>query len=256
MTRSSNAGQRLSVNPSTAAPARNRLLSELPEGARNRFIAQCEPVELEFGAHVGAAKAVCQYVYFPLTGFVSLLVGIHARPALEIGLVGNEGMVGATLALDVRDIALTAIVQGAGTALRIGAAQFVHALHSAPRLQGILKRYLYVQFTQVAVSAACIHFHDVDARLARWLLMSLDRSASEHLQLTHQYLANVLGVRRSAVTIAAGKLQQRGLIRYSRGDITVLSRRGLESASCSCYAEVCAQYEAYFPSRTVRMRDQ
>lgn len=244
------------MNSSTANPVKNRLLSELPRGARNRFVAQCEPVELEFGAHVGAAKAICQYVYFPLTGFVSLMIGINARPYLEIGLVGYEGMVGATLALDVRDVPLTAVVQGAGTALRISASQFVRALHSTPRLQGILKRYLYVQYAQVAVSAACTHFHDVDARLARWLLMSHDRSTSEHLQLTHQYLADTLGVRRSAVTIAAGKLQQRDYIRYTRGDITVLSRRGLESASCSCYAEACAQYAMYFPSRTVRDRDQ
>lgn len=244
------------MNPSMADPVRNRLLSELPKDMRNRVVAQCEPIELEFGTHVGTATALCQYVYFPLTGFFSLVVGIDARPELEVGLVGYEGMVGATLALDVHNMPLTAVVQSAGTALRISASRFVRALRSMPRLQSILQRYLYVQFTQVALSAACTHFHDVDARLARWLLMSHDRSTSEHLQITHQYLADTLGVRRSAVTIAAGKLQQREFIRYSRGDITVLSRPGLESASCSCYAALCTQYDACFPTHTVDARDQ
>ena len=176
--------------------------------------------------------------YFPLGGCFALVAGVGGRAALEMGLVGNEGMLGATLCLGVRSAPLRAVVRGSGTALRMGVPALERALREGPALRATLARYVYVVIAQLSQAAACARFHAVEARLARGLLAAHDRAPADRLASTHQVLADMLGVRRSAVTIAAVALQERGLIRYTRGTIDVLSRRRLEAASCECSAAV------------------
>ena len=220
----------------------NLLLGSLPRKERDRVMAHCEPVELLFGKVLCEPDRPFRYLYFPLGGFISLVTTLGPHRPLELALIGNEGMLGATQVLGVNSAPSRAVVQGSGSALRISPLQLRQALHECPRLLRTLKRYLYVLMTQLAQSVACGHFHEVEPRLARWLLMSHDRAHSDHLQLTHEFLADMLGVRRSGVTIAAGALQLRKLIHYSRGRITILDRKGLEAAACECYEALSEDY--------------
>jgi CRP-like cAMP-binding protein len=229
-----------------AAPVVNRLLDGLPHKLRNRILKRCEPIELTFGTILCKPDRRLRYVYFPLTGFISLVATVAGHPSLEMGLIGNEGMLGTTLVLGVNSARLQGVVQGSGTALRLSAAQLQRELQQSLALRRTLKRYLFVLLAQLAQTAACTRFHEIKARLARWLLLTHDRAHADHFHLTHQYLADMLGVQRSAVTIAAGSLQRRKLIRYSRGDIRVLDRRGLEAESCECYQAVVDDYRRLF----------
>jgi hypothetical protein len=227
-------------------PIVNRLLEVLPRAARERFLRQCEPVSLSFGTVVCERDRSYRHVYFPLGGFMSLVATVGSHPPLEIALIGNEGMVGATLVLGIKAARLQGIVQGAGTALRMPASRFRRAMRESPALRRVIRKYLYVELTQLSQSTACTRFHEAEARLARWLLMTHDRAHEDRFHLTHQYLADMLGVRRSAVTIAAGALQRRKLIRYARGKIEVVDRRGLEAASCECYQTAIGDYQRMF----------
>jgi len=177
-----------------------------------------------------------RHVYFPLEGFISLVVPIDGKPALEVGMVGREGMLGAQLALGVSTVPLHALVQGAGTACRIGTVAFRKQLAQSTAMQRTLNRYLYVMMGQLAASAACLRFHLIGPRLARWLLMSQDRAHTDHFHMTQEFLAYMLGVRRVGITQAAGSLQRSGLIAYHRGTLSVLDRPGLEATACACYA--------------------
>jgi CRP-like cAMP-binding protein len=157
-------------------------------------------------------------------------------------MVGREGMLGTQLALGVRAAPLHALVQGSGTAWRIGAVAFRRELAHNSALQRGLNRYVYVMMMQLASAASCLRFHQIGPRLARWLLMTQDRAHSDRFRITHEFLAYMLGVRRVGITAAASALQCRGLIEYHRGEIQVLNRRGLEAAACSCYAADRAAY--------------
>ena len=224
----------------------NRLLESLPRNTRDRFLGECEPVSLDFGTVICDRDRPYAHAYFPLGGFVSLVAKVGSHPPLEIALIGNEGMLGATLLLGVNTARLQSIVQGAGTAWRMPAPRFRRLLRANAALRDLTGRYLYTVMTQLSRSTACTRFHGVEARLARWLLMTHDRAHADRLHLTHQYLADMLGVRRSAVTIAAGSLQRRKLIHYVRGTIEVVDRKGLEAASCECYRTAIGDYERMF----------
>jgi len=217
-----------------AAPP-NRLLAALPPRLSARLIAASDGVDLKLGTVLNEANARITHVYFPTEGFVSLMVPVDGTSNLEVGLVGNEGMVGAPLILGMDRSPLRALVQGAGPAWRMSARAFTRELGLSAALRNLLHRYMQVRISQLAQTAACTRFHLVEARLARWLLMTQDRAHGDVFHVTHEFLAFMLGVRRVGVTRAATALQNRKLISYHRGEVSVLNRLGMEAASCSCY---------------------
>lgn len=227
---------------SSLSTAQNHLIELLPRKARSRLLGICEPVELVMAQVLSEVGIPTRYVYFPTQGFISLVTPINGTPMLEVGMVGREGMLGTQLALGVKAAPLHALVQGPGAAWRIGAVAFRRELAHSSALQRGLNRYVYVMMMQLASAASCLRFHQIGPRLARWLLMTQDRAHSNSFRITHEFLAYMLGVRRVGVTTAASELQRGGLIKYHRGEIQVLNRRGLEAAACSCYA---ADRDAY-----------
>jgi CRP-like cAMP-binding protein len=217
------------------ATIENHLIERLPRKDRARLLARCETVPLVLAQVLCDPGKAMRYAYFPVEGFVSMVAVVTASPGVEVGMVGREGMLGAHIALGVPSAPLHALVQGAGTARRIGARAFRAELAESAALRDSVNRYLYVLLSQLATSAACLRFHLIGPRLARWLLMSEDRSRSNSFRVTQEFLAYMLGVRRVGITAAAGVLQRSGLIEYHRGELTVVDRSGLEAAACSCY---------------------
>ena len=216
--------------------AENHLIESLPRADRTRLLSICEPTELVLSEVLCEPGKTTHHVYFPTDGFISLVTLVAGHPALEVGMVGREGMVGAQLALGVVTAPLRALVQGSGAAWRIATKAFQAELARSTALQRSLNRYVYVLMGQLATSAACLRYHLIGPRLARWLLMTQDRAHADTFRVTQEFLAYMLGVRRVGVTAAAGALQRSGLIAYTRGELTVLDRAGLEAAACSCYA--------------------
>ena len=216
----------------------------LPREDRQRLLAACDAVHLVMGQVLCEGAAAVRYAYFPVDGFISLLTRVENHPSLEVGMVGREGMCGATLALGVGRAPLLSVVQGPGAAWRIGAPALLAQMELSSSLRRNVQRYLFVVLEQMATSAACLHFHAISQRLARWLLMSQDRAHAPHFHVTHEFLASMLGVRRVGVTVAASGLQRQGLISYHRGEVQVLNRAGLEAAACSCYARQHLAYQA------------
>lgn len=213
----------------------NRLLSALPQKDREQLLSHCQQVELTFAEELYCAGELIPHVYFPTEGFITLMMPGTHNAEVEVGLVGDEGVLGITLILGVYVAPFHAVVQGAGSALRITVAAFLEVFEQSVALQVELKHYLSVSITQLGQTAACNRFHLVEARLARWLLMTQDRAHSNQFHITHVFLAYILGVRRVGVTKAASSLLKQKLISYKRGNITILNRMGLEAISCECY---------------------
>jgi CRP-like cAMP-binding protein len=188
-------------------------------------------------------KAPITHVYFPLEGMVSLVLTAGDGATLEAGVVGNEGAIGIPLFLGAERSPAKAFFQTPGECLRIGAEPFRAAVERGGQLAFMLKRYTHAMFVQLSQSVLCNRLHSIEERMARWILTTHDRLGSDVLNLTQEFVAQMLGVRRPSVTVVAGVLQQAGLIRYARGRIAVLDRARLEDASCECYGVVRAEFE-------------
>jgi len=221
---------------------KNLLIEALPRRDRDRLLEHCEHLELTLSDVLCEPDEPIRHVFFPTGSFISQIAPVDARASLEVGLVGDEGMLGTSLLLGVNIAPQRALVQGPGTAWRIKAAPFCRELERSLPLRRMASRYLYVTLRQVAQTAGCTHFHVIGARLARWLLMTSDRAHADRFYITHEFMSLMLGVRREGVTAAAGLLQKARLIQYVRGNVTILDRRGLKAAACTCYAEAKKTY--------------
>ena len=224
----------------------NQLLAALPKKEYQTLRSQLEEIPLVFEQTIYKPQAAISDVYFPNSGIISLLAGLNERTTLEVGMVGNEGIVGLAIFMGVKESQNRAVVQGAGSAMKMKATAFRRECNNGGALPRLLQRYTHSMLTQITQSAVCNQFHAVEARLARWLLMTHDRMQADEFQLTQEFLSNMLAVRRECVNKAAGKMQKRKLISYSRGQLTVLDRKGLEATSCGCY-EIIKKQSKRFP---------
>jgi CRP-like cAMP-binding protein len=228
---------------SEASPqAVNRLLAALPEAEYQRLIPHLEQVPLSFQQVLHEVGELVEYVYFPDQGIVSLLSTMADGSMVEVGLVGNDGVVGIPAALGDNIATTIATVQVPGSGMRMKASLLKSQFQRGGVLQSLLLRYMQALFAFVSQNAACNRLHHLDGRLARWLLLVYDRVKSNELPLTHEFMAQMLGVRRAGVTEAANMLQQGGMIRYTRGKITILNRAELEAASCECYEIIKGEF--------------
>ena len=229
------------VGKSLSQP-QNALLARLPRAELKAVLALCDTVELVFGTEIYQPGDSTSQVYFPRSGYLSLISSLPKTPKVEIGMVGREGFIGTQLVLGVPRAPWIVLVQGEGVAERMPALAFKKALEGAGVLKSVLMRYMATLMVQFSIAAPCLRFHEISPRLARWLLMTQDRADASVFRATHEYLSYMLGVRRAGVTEAAGALQRTGAIRYERGMVTVLDRALLEQAACSCYAADIAAY--------------
>lgn len=223
--------------------AANRVLASIPPSEYKRLRSQLEPVTVAFGQVLYEPGKAIRHVYFPVDCLISLLTAVDKRRSLEVGMVGNEGMAGMPFILGIGVSGVRALVQGGGNALRMASAPFRIEFDRNRALQDALYRYTYALMAQISQTAACNRFHEAEARLSRWLLMTRDRVESDDFPLTHEFLAHMLGLRREGVTEAASALKRRKLIAYSRGNIQILDVKGLKTAACSCYQIVKTVYD-------------
>jgi CRP-like cAMP-binding protein len=230
------------------SPKKNQLLAALPEAAWKRWAPHLEIIEMPLGQVLYESGTVLQHVYFPLTSIVSLLYVMENGASAEIAVVGNEGLVGVSLFMGGETTPSRAVVQSAGEGVRLEAQLMKDEFNRAGPVLHLLLRYTQALITQMAQTAVCNRHHSLDQQLCRWLLLSLDRLDGNDLTMTQELIANMLGVRREGVTSAALKLQEDSLIKYSRGRITVLDRKGLERRSCECYAVVKKEYDRLLPA--------
>jgi CRP-like cAMP-binding protein len=227
----------------TSDYSENRLIRALPPDVSEKLGQQLEVLDMEIRHCVFEPDQPSQYVYFPLSGIISIHRKMREGVAVEIAAIGREGMVGLEIFLGGEQTPASAFCQVAGRAARIGADAFREMVRDSAPLTTLLLRYTQATLTQVAQSVACNRVHLLEERCARWLLMTHDRVPGDHFDLTQEFLAEMLGVRRPSVSIAASILQRAGFIRYSRGRIEVVDRAGLESAACECYGVIEREYE-------------
>lgn len=225
----------MSVSEDPRILPKNRLLAALPREEYEHLLPNLENVSLTFKQSIYEPNLPIEYVYFPNHGVVSLLNLMEDGTAVEIATVGNEGMVGIPVFLGADTIPGKAFSQIPGTAMRMKADVFKEKVNQGNPLHNLLQRYTQALFNQVAQSVACNRLHSIEERCCRWLLMTRDRVESDEFPLTQEFLSLMLGVRRPSVSVVAAILQKAGLIRYSRGKITILDREGLEAATCECY---------------------
>jgi CRP-like cAMP-binding protein len=222
-------------NKSRTPPIRNQLLAALPGEEYERLLPQLESVTLPFLKILYEGGETIKHVYFPDDGLISLLIVMDDGTVREIGVIGNEGVFGVAVALGMKTTPTRALVQLPGTAMRMKAGALREEMKRGGALTNVLRRYAHALFAQVSQSAACVSSHAADKRLSRWLLMTHDHARGDVFQMKHEFLAMMLGVTRSVVTRAAGLLQKEEMIRYTRGQVTVLDRSRLEAAACECY---------------------
>jgi CRP-like cAMP-binding protein len=248
-TRSFKPGASESLPPSPRDPKSNHLLANLPEADLARWIPLLERVELSLGQVLYESGGVQSHVYFPTTAIVSLLYVMEDGASAEIAVVGNEGIVGVSLFMGGESTPSRAVVQSAGQAYRLKSSTIKGEFSRSGAVMHLMLRYTQALITQMAQTAVCNRHHSLDQQLCRWLLLSMDRLAGNELVMTQELIANMLGVRREGVTEGALKLQRAGLIRYARGHITVIDRKGLEGRACECYAVVKKEYERLLPEQ-------
>jgi CRP-like cAMP-binding protein len=237
------------VNNPPSSPLQNHLLAQLPQPERQRWWPQLEYFDMPLGQVMYEAGGTLSHVYFPTTAIVSLLYVMENGASGEIAVVGNEGIVGISLFMGGGSTPSRAVVQSAGSGFRLKARVMKDEFDKAGPVLHLLLRYTQALITQMSQTAVCNRHHSLDQQLCRWLLLSLDRLQGNELVMTQELIANMLGVRREWVTDGALKLQMAGLIRYSRGHITVLDRQGLENRSCECYAVVKEEYSRLLPAQ-------
>jgi CRP-like cAMP-binding protein len=233
-------------------PTDNHLLAALAQPEQERLFPHLEVTSLRLGEVLYESGSRLSHVYFPTDSIVSLLYVMEDGASAEIAVVGNEGLVGIALFMGGQTTPSRAVVQSAGTAYRLAGATMQREFERAGALQNVLLRYTQALLTQMAQTAVCNRHHSIDQQLCRWLLLSLDRLPSNELSMTQDLIANMLGVRREGVTEAAGNLQSAGLIRYSRGRITVLDRGKLEQRVCECYGVVKREFDRLLPNLAAR----
>jgi CRP-like cAMP-binding protein len=233
----------MTTDQGTVFPARNHLLAALPSTTYDALLPALEPLALNLKQILYAPNEPITHVYFPVDGVCSIVSLLENNIVIEVATVGHEGMVGIPVFLGAMHTPGQALVQVPGAAVRMEVQAFRQALEEYPHLGAVLQRYTQALFVQIAQSTACNRAHPVNERCARWLLMTADRMRRDQFSLTQEFLGQMLGVRRASVNVAARTLQQAGLIDYSRGQITILDRAGLESVACECYGIIKAEYD-------------
>jgi CRP-like cAMP-binding protein len=242
------------VNDTVFSPLQNQLLATLPKEVQARIFPFVELEKLELGQVMYEAGDKLAYVHFPVDAIVSLLYVMESGASAEISVVGNEGLIGIALFMGGESTSSRAVVQSAGYAYRLKANWLIKEFNRHGTMMGLMLRYTQSLLTQMAQTAVCNRHHSIDQQLCRWLLLSLDRLPDNHLTMTQELIANMLGVRREGVTEAAGKLQKMGVIDYHRGHIIVLNRPKLESLSCECYAVVKTETDRLLPYTILKNR--
>jgi CRP-like cAMP-binding protein len=236
--------------PTSASVAKNRLLQILPRQHRQDLLDACEVVKLKCADVLREPGQRIRHVYFPADSCISLIAPTSAGAGLEVAVIGDEGALGISVALGINTGPHRAVVNRTGAAWRIAARPFCREYERNPRLRWVLSRYTYVVMAQMSQAAVCANFHDVTARLARWLLVTADRARSGQFYVTQEIISAMLGVRREGVNQAASLLQERKLIQYSRGHLTILDRRGLRGVACECYLTARNAYLLRYPGIT------
>ncbi len=233
----------MSLNPGLIEPVENRLLAALPPEEYERLVPQLQKVSFSLGQVVYEFGGQLDYVFFPTDSIVSLLYTMENGTSAEMGLTGNDGVVGIALFMGGGTMPNRAVVQSAGSAIRMKARVLQDEFALGGKFQQLLLRYTQALITQISQTAVCNRLHSVEQQLCRWLLLSHDRIPSDELIMTQELIADMLGVRREGVTVAAGRLQDSGAISYVRGRITILDREKLEETVCECYRVVKDEFD-------------
>ena len=238
----------MSENGLQNIPIGNKMLAALPAKEYQRLANKLEPFELELGKTIYEPNENIKDVYFPNSGIISFLTAIEERSLLEVGIVGNEGMVGLSAFLGITKSPNIAVVRAKGIAWKMKAVDFLNECKENILLLRVVHQYTHLLLTQLSLVGACNRFHPIVKRLTCWLLMTSDRMGTDKFHITQQFISNMLGVRREAVAIAASSLQEKKFISYSRGNLSILNRKGLEAFACKCYAVMKEEEQNYLSS--------